>query len=579
MKESSQEYYLRGSSVSEGVAIGKLHILTQVEEVVPVFTIRSEEVDGEIQRYRQALSSSRKDLQHLQSSLLSENSEEAQEAMDIIGTHIEMLEDPLITTVMEQKIGQMLQNTESVFHTVMGDYEEKFNAIKDVFFRQRWEDIKDLSQRILNHLYPKHGPICPTPANAVLFARELAPSHTAEACVSKVGAFISEIGGKTSHAALIAKAKGIPYVANIDKESLSQVEGKEVIVDGIFGKIIINPTEETLRYYRKLQKDLLETHNKLTDELSGDIFTKDHKKIGVFANVDEESDLETSYFKRIEGVGLFRSEFLFLHKDLLESSEEEQFELYSNILSRTQNKPFVFRVFDIGSDKRFLHQPLLDEPNPALGFRALRFLMQNKGIFEKQLRAVFRASRLGKVSLLFPLVTDLDEWRDIKHFVNQVKKDVNIEEKIPLGCMIEVPSAVLCAESLIKECDFFSIGTNDLTQYTLAIDRVHSIVNSRYKAAHPAILKMIKHVVDIGKKYQKSVSLCGEIASNPLFIKLLIGLGVELFSCPIRHVPIITKTVKGISYDQAKEFADRILEIDSALEIERLLTEDYSGHY
>jgi phosphotransferase system enzyme I (PtsI) len=579
MTEHQCEFYLEGFPISEGVAIGKLYILSHPhQDFVPEFSINSEEVDGEIQRYRKALSSSRQDLEQLQVFLSDEGSHEA---VTIIDTHIQMLEDPLITTFVEQKIKQMLQNTESVFCSVIGEYEKKFVAIDDTFFKQRLVDVRDVSQRILKHLHPK-PPLKQVPSNAVIFAKELIPSHTAEACVSKVCAFISELGGSTSHAALIARAKGIPYVANIHMEKIEKVEGSVAIVDGISGKVILNPSADTLESYQKLKKDIMDEYQRLVNDINLESITRDHQRVHLWANIEKISDLDHPYFRGAEGIGLLRSEFLFSQKEILSLSEELQYHTYDEIIKKAQHLPIIFRVFDIGGDKGFSQENAMEEPNPALGCRAIRFLLHYKELFRIQMRAILKASVRGNVSLLFPLVTDIDELREVKKFIHTVQEELLSEgvafaNHLPIGCMIEMPSAALTCESLAKECDFFSIGTNDLVQYALAMDRSHPFLNANYKPAHPAILKMLKMVIEVGEKYHKRVSICGEMASNPLFTKLLLGLGITHLSCAPRHLPIIKRTIRFISYQDAKTFAEKVLQLESALDIERLLVEDFEN--
>lgn len=573
MHDNSLELHLQGVPLSEGVAIGKLFFLSEEDtEVFPAFSIKTDEVDREIQRYRLALSSSRKDLEQLQGFLSEEGSVEA---ITIINTHIQMLEDPLITTIVEEKIHQMLQNTESVFRSVIGDYEKKFFAIEDVFFRQRWIDVKDLSQRILKHLYPKQE-TQRLPAEAVVFTKELTPSHTAEACVSKVCAFVSEMGGKTSHAALIARAKGIPYVAHIDVENLEKAEGSIVIVDGLHGTVILNPTEKTLQSYQQLKEDIFDKYQKLVEEIHIPATTVDHKKIEVLANIEKLADLDHPYFQGADGIGLFRSEFLFMQKELFSISEQDQYHYYLQMIRKAGTLPIVFRVFDLGGDKGFLEQDAWEEPNPALGVRGIRFLLHYREFFKRQLRAIFRAIGQGNVSLLLPMIADVEELQEVKALIEEVKRELSdqglhMSQYVPIGCMIEVPSAALTCDILAKECDFFSIGTNDLVQYTLAIDRSHPVLCHGFKPAHPSILRMIRHVVEVSFTKAKHVTVCGEMASNPLFTKLLVGLGIERLSCAPRHIPMIKKTIRSFSYQESKELVEQLLLLGTAREIEELL--------
>ena len=574
MIKTLQDVVLAGSSLSEGVAIGQLYFLADEPEItLPSFSIHLHEVDREIQRYRQALSSSRKDLEQLQLFLVAEGSNEA---IGIIDTHIQMLEDPLMTTIVEEKIQQMLLNTESVFRSVIGDYEKKFISIEDEFFKQRWVDVKDLSHRILKHLYPKNQQEKELPKEAILFAKEFTPSLTVEGALSKVGAFLAEIGGETSHAALIARANGIPFVAHLDMDLLKKAEGTIVIVDGLEGKVILFPSDETIHHYKSVKKDLFENDQRLVEELFLESKTKDGRTIHLYTNVDKLSDLDHEYFQGSEGIGLFRSEFLFLQHEILSISEQEQYIYYCEMIKKAKDLPIVFRVFDLGGDKGLLTEKNLEEPNPALGCRGIRFLLYYKQLFKKQLRAILRAAYHGNVSLLFPLIADVEELKEVKRMLLEVEKELENErvvhaKKIPVGCMIEVPSAVLTSDILADESDFFSIGTNDLVQYTLAIDRCHPILNQSYRGVHPSIIRMLRDVVDVGVKKGIKVSVCGEMASNPLFTELLIGLGIEALSCPPRHIPMIKKRIRSTNYAFAKDLSKKILDCKTSSEIEEHL--------
>lgn len=576
MTEQNQEIFVSGSTISEGIAIGKLFVLKNEEEMfVPRFSIQECDVENEILRYRAALTSSREDLRQLQTFLSTEGSDEV---VTIIDTHIQMLEDPMITTQVEEKISQMLLNTESVFRSVMGEYEEQFSKIEDSFFHQRLIDVKDLSHRILKHLHPVQQDEA-IPVHSIVFAKELVPSHTAEACISKVGAFISEIGGSTSHAALIARAKGIPYVACIKQELLEKIEGSLVIVDGMSGKVIISPSDETIAYYKSLKDEIQCTMNFQAATLPKETFTKDRQKVVMAANIESISDCDHPYFSAAEEIGLFRSEFIFLQKELLTASEDVQYALYTKIFDKIADMPLVFRVLDLGSDKGFFKDALEDEPNPALGCRAIRFLLKHEELFVKQLRAVLRAAHGHNISLMVPLVSDLSELKAVKSLISRIKNDLKLAKipfanDVPIGVMVEVPSAVLTADALAKECDFFSIGTNDLVQYTLACDRTNPTLSDHYHPAHPSILKLLKMIVDVSIRHNKKLSICGEMASNPLYTKFLLGLGVKNFSCAPRHIPKVQSRLKVIETSDAKEFAKKILELEQFEEIEQALRKD-----
>lgn len=574
MDDVLEEIILKGAPISGGIAIGTLFFIEGLqEEIVPELSIPSSEVEKEIGRYRRAITSSREDLHDLQRFLAKEGSTEA---VSIIDTHIQMLEDPFMTTFMEKKIRQRMKNTETVFRSVMSDYEKEFSKVKDSFFKQRLLDVKDLSQRILRNLHPKKSLGGEKiPENSIIFTKELIPSSSAQASKWQVRGFITEIGGTTSHAALIARSKGIPYVANISIDTLYPLKGSPVIINGKTGDIIINPKEPTLkRYQEALQETLLaNTYEKESSDVGTE--TQDGEKVEVYANIENLSDLDLLVPYRAEGIGLFRSEFLFFGKELHTFSEEDQFILYQQVMEKAKGMPVVFRTFDVGGDKGSFNQ-YDPEPNPALGCRGIRFLLKNRDIFAQQLRALLRVSLDGDLRILLPMISDIEELYIAKEMIQEAALQLRSEgheiaDEIPLGCMIEVPSAAFMAHAIARECDFLSIGTNDLIQYTLAADRATEETNSYYSPTHPSILRLILHIVQEANRYNTPISLCGEIASDLKFVPLLLGLGIRKFSCSSRFIPEVKKLIASLSIQNLKEFTEQALDLESAREVEEFL--------
>lgn len=570
MKERSDEYRFRGFPVSDGIAIGTPFFLNQEENDIPEFPITLGEVDDEIARYRKALLSSREDLKRLQFDLAQEGSSDV---MTIIDAHIQMLEDPMMTTEMEDKIRQMLQNTESVFHTVMSDYETRFSRSSDAFFQSRLIDVMDLAKRVLGHLRP-HDQISITdiPFNSVVFAKEIVPSHSAAAHICRVSAFVSQSGGGNCHAALIARAKGIPYVSCVDLAAIRNIACECVIVDGQTGDVILNPTSETLSKYQHRKTSIKTNMQILQKELQYDTETIDGFPVRVFANIGHLTDFETLSHTGADGIGLFRTEYLYLQNGAEGPSEQMQYEAYRQLVKKAQGAPVVIRVFDIGGDKipDFYHAEINKE-DP----RGIRYLFRNVALFKKQLRAILRASVDGDVRILLPLVSDVCELIQARQLITEVSEELkseklNYKEGIPLGCMIEVPSAVMICDVLAKHCDFFSIGTNDLIQYTLGINRSNPMMGDSY-SAHPSMIRMIKMVVTEARRLNRPVSVCGEIASNPTFIPLLLGLGVSDFSCSPRYIPVVKRSVRQCSLLGAYDLAQRILQLSSSVEVSHVL--------
>lgn len=571
-EDRNQEIYLKGAPVSEGIAIGiPIFLSYSDEDDIPDFPISTGEVEGEIARYRQALSSSREDLKKLQADLSGEGSKEV---ASIIGTHIEMLDDPLMTTHMETKIREMLKNTESVFHAVINDYEKRFSETNDSFFNERLSDFRDLSQRVLRNLCDSENiSFDNIPPNSIVFAKELIPSDTASLQATRISAFVTQTGGGTSHAALIARAKGIPYVASIDMEVFQNAKGKCVIVDGLTGDIIVNPSHDTLEKYERLKSRLTKQYLQLEKDKHLLAETIDGYPLCLYANVNTINDIDLVHHHGAQGVGLFRSEYVFMQDPALFFDEERQYLIYHQMLKRARGLPLTFRALDLGGDKcSDLFEEMAKEPNPVLGCRGIRFLLRRTDIFKTQLRAVLRAGVGSELRILFPLISDIHEFREVKKIIEEVKAELQAR-KVPyhaqplLGCMLEVPSAVLICDTLAQEGDFLALGTNDLIQYTLGIDRSNPGMSDFYYPTHPGIIRMIKMTILEAKRFQKPVTICGEIASNPLFTPLLIGLGVQNFSCAPRFIPIIKRTVRNLSLLDCCDIAEHVLTLRTSAEI------------
>lgn len=571
------EIFLQGASVSEGIAIGMAFFWPLFsEEDTPEFPISIGEVDTEISRYRTALFSSKEDLRKLQSDL---EKDESTEVVSLIDTHIQMLDDPLITTHVEDKIRIQLRNTESVFRSVIKDYETRFFERNDSFFNERFVDVLDISNRILGHLSNRTGQFFEIPPGSIIFAKELTPSHTAAATCSKTCGFVTQKGGGNSHTSLIARAKGLPYVSNIDIQNVEEVQGKCVIVNGFTGEVIINPNEQTLKNYKELKKQVYSRNQLFKKEDLLPAETQDGFVVHLFANVGNLEELDDFPYTT-SGIGLFRSEYLLLQNGAFIPSEEEQYSAYLDLVNKAKGFPIVIRVFDIGGDKNpeFFSEKE-KEHNPVLGCRGIRFLLKNKEFFKTQLRAILRVSAEGEVRLLLPLISDLDELRQTKALIEEAKKELlqegyKINPSLPLGCMIEVPSAVMICEEIASECDFLSMGTNDLVQYTLGVDRSNPAMNHLIYPAHPSVLRMIKMIVLSAERQQKTLTICGEMASNPLFIPLLLGLGLKEFSCALRYIPLIKRTIRKCSLPKVYKLAEQALKLRYPEEISHLLLKE-----
>lgn len=582
------EIIIRGSPISKGIGIGFPVFFSGFEEEVSHSLIPHHEVENEIDRYRKALELSRKDLETLQkTSLVSGPSE----IIAILGTHLEMIQDPSITVDIEKKIRETHQNTELIFHSLIEEYRQRFSTLQDSYFQERIRDIIDISRRILGHLKPLNRvKIADMPHNSIILAHELVPSETVEANASLICGFVTSAGGVTSHAAIIARAKGIPYVANVDLKSLKQISLHSLIVDGAQGLVIVNPEKSTLKKYQELKKSTQESYKilKNASHLRGE--TIDGFEVRIFANLENPKEMDSILKNGASGVGLFRSEYLCLAKKGM-PTEDEQFETYKKMARALKGRPLVIRVFDLGGDKKVdFPEGSLDasyfanldsELNPALGCRAIRFLLRYPEILETQLRAILRASRYGEIHILVPMVSDVSELKAVRKKIHELqgilrKEGHKLSKEIPLGCMIEVPSAAIMCDAIAQEADFLSIGTNDLVQYILAADRTNPQTSDLYFSAHPSILRLIRSIVSYANHAHKPVILCGEIAADPIMIPILLGFGICEFSVSARHIPLVKHTVRKWRILEASRLAEGALAYGSSEELKEYLAQEAS---
>ncbi len=577
MRKNTQEIRLKGYPICPGIAIGRPFFFTVAEENVPEFSVPDDKIEHEVNRYYSALSSSRKDLLSLQQRMQKEG---GNEAAAILGAHLEMMRDPFMTVQMEEAIRQKGKNTEYVFKTVIGEYEQKFQKITDVFFRERLKDFQDISRRIFGHLREhERCTLAQLRFRSIVFAHELSPSDTAEANTDVIEAFVTRSGAETSHVAIMARAKGIPFVSNVDFPELSVSATPLIIVDGGSGEVILNPTKETLAHYKSEGKKLKSHVKGLQQSGSLDAETIDGYRTHLSANIEMFNELDTLQQYGGEGVGLFRSEYLFLAREVF-PCEDEQFLVYRSIVEKVGNHPSVIRTFDIGGDKLGNFHLSRYEKNPYLGCRAIRLMLKERTVFKTQIRAILRASAFGEVSILFPMISGVLELREAKAIVEEAKQElqdkaVPFARNIPIGCMIEVPSAAITCDILAKECDFLSIGTNDLVQYSLAVDRGNPAMSYLYTPAHPSIVRLIKMVVEEGNRAEKPVSVCGEIAADPRYTALLLGLGVHDLSVSSPALPVVKNVVRRLSIIESRKMTEHILTLSTAQEVEAVLEEAY----
>lgn len=574
----SVELFLEGSPLSRGIAIGSPLFLDSIDIEIYEVAIEPALILDEVARYRRALHAAKCDLQSLKDSLELEG---IKDGVQVLDAHVQLTDDPLLNEQVEQEIIKACKNAEFILSRVMKGFSKKFSKLQDPFFQQRFEIVQDIHKRVHDHLSKtKRDDLTAIPPGSVVFAHAITPSNAAEADRNQVAAFVTQFGGAMSHMAIVAKAKGIPYVANIDFAKISKLTKDDVvIVDGLQGRIIINPSTKTLNEYIQLRDHIQLKFNELKNACVLPSSTLDGVRIRLSANVEIADDFSLLQQYGAEGVGLFRSEYLVLGRGCF-PKEDEQYEVYRSLVEHMSGFPVVIRAFDLGMDKVVTWLPQTKDKNPSLGLRAIRFLLKEKELFSVQVRAVLRAAVHGDVRILFPMVSSVSELREAKDVVYRaydalLKEGHKVPNTIKLGCMVEVPSAAMIADLLARECDFLSIGTNDLIQYALAIDRTQSVGDDLFTSTHPGVVRLIKVIVQAAHHESVPVCVCGEIASDPRFVPLLIGLGITELSVASRFLPLIKHVVRNTDKKDAMLLAERVLKLKTSVEIQNLLVEYY----
>lgn len=520
----------KGIAASKGYAIGKVFL--QVNEEIVITDEKISDIEGEKAKLQKALDDSRAQLEKIKEKALTEmGAEKAQ----VFEAHITLLDDPEFTGAMQMEIESNSTNSMKAVQSVTDMFVSIFDAMEDAYMRERAADIKDVSKRIISNLAGKGGDaFAITEENTIVVAHDLTPSDTAQLDRSKVVGFITDIGGRTSHAAIMARTLEIPAVLGLGDITTSVKTGDKVIVDGITGDVIINPSEEVIAEYTEKKAKFQAEQEELKKLIDVKTTTKSGRRIEVCGNIGKPEDVLGVIANGGDGVGLFRTEFLYMDRESA-PTEEEQFESYKFVLEKMEGKQVVIRTLDIGGDKTLPYLPLPQEMNPFLGYRAIRLCLDKKEIFKVQLRALLRASVFGKLCVMFPMISGIQEFRQAKEVVEECKAELRTEGKeysdnIQWGIMVEIPAAAVMADELAKEVDFFSIVTNDLIQYTLAADRMSEKVSYLYNPMHPAVLRLIKMTIDGAHSQGKWVGMCGEMAGDETAIPTLVEYGLDEFS-------------------------------------------------
>lgn len=575
------ESHVKGTTLSKGVAIGPLFFFTSsLDNILPCHPILIGQVEKECDRFQKALAKSRLDIERIRGGLVAAKVQQG--VIAILDAHLQIMLDPSLIRLTEEEISKLCP-AETAFQTVIDHYIDRFSKLKDPFFRERACDIQDISRRVVSYLCEmKFDQWESIDEPSILVSEELSSSIVAELSPKKVIGIITSKGSDTSHSAILARAKGIPYITGVDIQDLQERvqfnKKTPVILDAREGFLILEPTLSSLKHFLEA-KSVIEGETRAlftSKDLKAE--TIDGYEIKLSANIDVEGELDLLHQYGGQGVGLFRSEYVFLKHERF-PSEEEQFEIYKDIIQKMDGLPIVIRTFDVGGDKGSFHNTA-KEDNPYLGCRAIRFLLKEKSIFRTQLRAILRAAVFGDVGLMFPMVSGLSELKEAKQLLQQVENELKEEgipfqQKIRLGSMIEVPSAAIVADLIAKECDFLSIGTNDLVQYSLAVDRGNELLSGIYTPTHPGVIRLIKTVVTEANRQGIPVTVCGEIAADPRFTPLLMGLGVHELSVSARYIPIIKHQIRRMTIVRAAHLAEEVLNLGEPQEIAALLEKEY----
>ena len=563
--------YMKGIAASDGIAIAKAYLL--VEPDLSFDKEQITDVESELEKFRNAIETTKVELTKIRNN--AEQNLGADKAA-IFDAHLLILDDPEIINPVEDKIKNDKVNAPTALTEVTDQFVSIFESMDNEYMKERAADIRDVSKRVLAHIL---GVELPNPSmideSVVIIGNDLTPSDTAQLNKAYVQGFVTNIGGRTSHSAIMSRSMEIAAVVGTKSITEEVKQGDMIIVDGLTGEIIINPTDDEVIAYQNKRERFFEDKKELQKLREEDSVTADGTQVELAANIGTPDDLDGVIENGAEGIGLYRTEFLYMGRDEL-PSEEEQFEAYKKVLETMDGKRVVVRTLDIGGDKELPYMNLPKEMNPFLGYRAIRLCLDQPDIFRPQLRALLRASTYGKLNIMFPMVATIQEFRDAKALLEEEKANleqegVEVSDDIELGIMVEIPSTAALADVFAKEVDFFSIGTNDLIQYTMAADRMSERVSYLYQPYNPAILRLVKQVIEASHKEGKWTGMCGEMAGDEVAIPLLLGLGLDEFSMSATSILKARRQIANLSKNEMNELSNRAIDCATADEVQTLV--------
>ncbi|MGC4072917.1 MAG: phosphoenolpyruvate--protein phosphotransferase [Nibricoccus sp.] len=568
---AKNEVVVQGIAASQGIAYGQVFLYIQSDVEIPSYQVDADKRIEEISRFEHALLVTRQQIQKIRDEVEKNlGSDEAR----IFDAHLLVLEDQALISETIREFETTSKNVETCFNKVSQRYIKAFSEIDDEYLRERSGDIRDVAQRVLQNLLGQAGQNLSKLADKrAVVANDISPSDAASIDRSQAIALVTDSGSKTSHAVIVARSMKIPAVVGVRDLTKRIRNGDWILVDGYDGVVIINPAEQTLFRYGKIQLQKKGFEQRMFEASKLPAVTLDGVNVVLRANIEKVDEVRLVRENSASGVGLFRTEFLYLSDNRV-PSEEEQYAAYKAVAEAFPEDPVVIRTLDLGGDKPMAGNPDLfpEESNPFLGFRAIRFCLEHRDLFKDQLRAILRASAHGKVQLMYPMISGSEELQRANAVLDEcraelTKAGVPFDAKMAVGAMIEIPSAAVTSDILARQCNFFSIGTNDLIQYLLAIDRVNDRIAHLYEPTHPAVLRTLKQIVDSAHKQKIKVSVCGEMAGDPVYVPLLLGLGVDELSMTPPSLPAVKYLVRAMKMAEAKKLAKEALELESPKEI------------